>query len=112
MPTLTVSGFVCWPKQTEARRRQSNARRTRNKFFLIRFIFPIRRIIFKIFYRHFSVLIILKRSFFKKSFTTLIESSFGVAAKYKAPLKKCFVESVKKNWLAVAVLPASVKYIP
>ena len=41
-----------------------------------------------------------------------MESSFGVAAKYNAPLKKCFVESVRKNWLAVAVFPDNVKYIP
>ena len=37
------------------------------------------------------------------------ESSFGVASKYNAPRKKCFTESVRKNWLAVAVSPSSVK---
>lgn len=48
-------------------------------------------------YFHCKVLIRCQRSCFKKSFTIPIESSFGVAAKYNAPLKKCFVESVRKN---------------
>jgi hypothetical protein len=58
---------------------------------------------------HFKVLIMYWRSFFKKSFTMERESSFGVASKYNAPRKKCFTESVRKNWLAVAVSPSSVK---
>lgn len=37
------------------------------------------------------------------------ESALGVALKYNAPLRKFFVESVRKNWLAVAVLPDSEK---
>jgi hypothetical protein len=60
-------------------------------------------------YFHFKVLIMYWRSFFKKSFTMERESSFGVASKYNAPRKKCFTESVRKNWLAVAVSPSSVK---
>ena len=58
---------------------------------------------------HWRVLIRCNRSVFRKSLTMFNESVFGVASKYKAPLKKCLVESVKKNWLAVAVLPLNVK---
>jgi len=46
---------------------------------------------------HFRVLMRCQTSFFKKSLTGCNESAFGVAAKYKAPLKKCFTESVIKN---------------
>jgi hypothetical protein len=57
-------------------------------------------------------LIKCQRSFFKKSLTGCNESEFGVAAKYKAPLKKCLVESDTKNWLPVAAFPFKVKYTP
>jgi hypothetical protein len=45
----------------------------------------------------------------KKSSTGFNESALGVASKYKAPRKKFFVVSLKKNCLAVAALPPTLK---
>ncbi len=63
----------------------------------------------EVFYFHLKVVIRCCRSFFRKSFTIESESALGVASKYNAPRRKFSVESVKKNWLAVAVLPARLK---
>src|SRR6478736_9326871 len=48
----------------------------------------------------------------KNWLTGLNESSLGVASKYKAPRIKFFVESVRKNWLAVATSPCTLKKEP
>ncbi len=45
----------------------------------------------------------------RKSFTGFKESSLGVALKYNAPRRKFLVESVRKNWLAVATSPPTRK---
>src|SRR5574338_37334 len=63
-------------------------------------------------YFHCSVLIRCFMSCCRKAFTGLSESSFGVASKYKAPLKKCFTLSERKNCLAVATLPDTLKKTP
>src|SRR5688500_10424222 len=61
---------------------------------------------------HLNVLIRCFISSSRKSFTTASEYPLGVESKYIAPLRKCLVESVIKNWRAVAALPPTLKKIP